>query len=47
MEIFNRDKATINNERDLMKALKDTELSRNLPGKVKVSAPNLNRIKKK
>lgn len=47
LEIFSRDKATTANERDLIKLLKDQDLSRNLPGKVKVSAPNLMRIKRK
>ncbi|XP_015761968.1 PREDICTED: nuclear export mediator factor NEMF-like, partial [Acropora digitifera] len=34
-------------EKDLMKTLKDNDLSRYIPGKVKVSAPNLQKIKKK
>ncbi|MEE6492343.1 hypothetical protein FKM82_016553 [Ascaphus truei] len=34
-------------EKDLLRSVKDTDLSRNLPGKVKVSAPNLQNVKKK
>ncbi|XP_029454231.1 nuclear export mediator factor NEMF isoform X2 [Rhinatrema bivittatum] len=34
-------------EKDLLRSVKDTDLSRNIPGKVKVSAPNLQVTKKK
>ncbi|XP_073465409.1 ribosome quality control complex subunit NEMF-like isoform X2 [Aquarana catesbeiana] len=34
-------------EKDLLRSVKDTDLSRNMPGKVKVSAPNLLNVKKK
>uniref|UniRef100_A0A8C7H867 Ribosome quality control complex subunit NEMF n=1 Tax=Oncorhynchus kisutch TaxID=8019 RepID=A0A8C7H867_ONCKI len=34
-------------EKDLFRSVKDTDLSRNIPGKVKVSAPNLMAAKKK
>ncbi|CAM9584233.1 unnamed protein product [Lampetra planeri] len=34
-------------EKDLFKSVKDTDLSRNVPGKVKVSAPNLQATKRK
>uniref|UniRef100_A0A8C8SHM0 Ribosome quality control complex subunit NEMF n=1 Tax=Pelusios castaneus TaxID=367368 RepID=A0A8C8SHM0_9SAUR len=34
-------------EKDLFRSVKDTDLSRNIPGKVKVSAPNLLNMKKK
>lgn len=34
-------------EKDLFRSVKDTDLSRNMPGKVKVSAPNLQAVKKK
>ena len=68
IEIFLRDKATNQNEKDLIKALKvnfhliitlseqiicvylplkDQDVARNLPGKVKVSAPNLMKIRAK
>lgn len=47
LEIFSRDKLTTQRERDLIKSLKDQDTTRNLPGKVKVSAPNLAKIKAK
>ncbi|KAK5857562.1 hypothetical protein PBY51_010800 [Eleginops maclovinus] len=34
-------------EKDLLRSVKDTDLSRNMPGKVKVSAPNLLAAKRK
>ncbi|XP_067847927.1 ribosome quality control complex subunit NEMF-like isoform X2 [Heptranchias perlo] len=34
-------------EKDLLRSVKDTDLSRNIPGKVKVSAPNLLAMKRK
>ncbi|XP_067310891.1 ribosome quality control complex subunit NEMF-like isoform X2 [Pseudorasbora parva] len=34
-------------EKDLFRSVKDTDLSRNMPGKVKVSAPNLQAAKRK
>ncbi|KAG7247020.1 hypothetical protein CRUP_011782, partial [Coryphaenoides rupestris] len=34
-------------EKDLFRSVKDTDLSRNMPGKVKVSAPNLLAAKRK
>ncbi|XP_068436345.1 ribosome quality control complex subunit NEMF [Clinocottus analis] len=40
-----RDSST--REKDLFRSVKDTDLSRNMPGKVKVSAPNLLAAKKK
>ncbi|ESN98868.1 hypothetical protein HELRODRAFT_66726 [Helobdella robusta] len=36
--MFMQDKATSKMEKDLLKSVKDTDLSRNMPGKVKVSA---------
>jgi hypothetical protein len=47
LEIFIRDKLTTQREKDLIKSLKDQDTTRNLPGKVKVSAPNLAKIKAK
>jgi hypothetical protein len=34
-------------EKDLLKSVKDQDLARNLPGKVKLSAPHLQRVKGK
>ncbi|XP_060736279.1 ribosome quality control complex subunit NEMF-like [Tachysurus vachellii] len=44
---FMHAKETIAREKDLFRSVKDTDLSRNMPGKVKVSAPNLLAAKKK
>nr|XP_023684122.1 nuclear export mediator factor NEMF isoform X1 [Paramormyrops kingsleyae] len=38
---FMRARETTTREKDLLRSVKDSELSRNMPGKVKVSAPNL------
>ncbi|XP_048830455.1 ribosome quality control complex subunit NEMF-like [Brienomyrus brachyistius] len=38
---FMRARETTAREKDLLRSVKDSELSRNMPGKVKVSAPNL------
>ncbi|CAF0704686.1 unnamed protein product [Brachionus calyciflorus] len=50
IEMFVRDKTTTQREKDLIKAnltTKEQDISRNLPGKVKLSAPNLMKMKKK
>uniref|UniRef100_A0AAR2KKB8 Ribosome quality control complex subunit NEMF n=1 Tax=Pygocentrus nattereri TaxID=42514 RepID=A0AAR2KKB8_PYGNA len=44
---FMRGKEASTREKDLFRSVKDTDLSRNMPGKVKVSAPNLLAAKKK
>ncbi|KAM4663533.1 ribosome quality control complex subunit NEMF [Discoglossus pictus] len=44
---FMHSKETSAREKDLLRSVKDTDLSRNMPGKVKVSAPNLLHMKKK
>ncbi|XP_030636380.1 ribosome quality control complex subunit NEMF [Chanos chanos] len=44
---FMRAKECSTREKDLFRSVKDTDLSRNMPGKVKVSAPNLLAVKKK
>ncbi|KAJ8341664.1 hypothetical protein SKAU_G00339550 [Synaphobranchus kaupii] len=44
---FMRSKESTTREKDLFRSVKDTDLSRNIPGKVKVSAPNLLAAKKK
>eukprot|EP00118_Oscarella_pearsei_P019202 m.202712 g.202712 ORF g.202712 m.202712 type:complete len:817 (+) comp39615_c0_seq24:917-3367(+) len=41
LHLFVTTKETQQREKDLLKSVKDTELSRNLPGKVKLSAPSL------
>lgn len=49
LEIFVRDNKTDTREKDLIRLnlAKETDNTRNLPGRVKISAPNLNKIKKK
>ncbi|KAF3701093.1 Nuclear export mediator factor Nemf Serologically defined colon cancer antigen 1 -like protein [Channa argus] len=44
---FMKAKEASTREKDLLRSVKDTDLSRNMPGKVKVSAPNLLAAKKK
>ncbi|KAH0620215.1 hypothetical protein JD844_020262 [Phrynosoma platyrhinos] len=44
---FMQSKEATPREKDLFRSVKDTDLSRNIPGKVKVSAPNLLSMKKK
>jgi len=47
LHIFQNAKETTDWEKDLFKCLKDVDISRNIPGKVKVSAPNFQKAKKK
>ena len=47
LNIFITDKTTLPRERDLLKSVKDQDLARNLPGKVKLSAPQLQKAKGK
>ncbi|KAI1237438.1 hypothetical protein IHE44_0013511 [Lamprotornis superbus] len=44
---FMQSKEASTREKDLFRSVKDTDLSRNIPGKVKVSAPHLQNMKKK
>lgn len=44
---FTHSKEATAREKDLFRSVKDTDLSRNIPGKVKVSAPNLLNIRRK
>ncbi|NWS65905.1 NEMF factor, partial [Crotophaga sulcirostris] len=44
---FMQSKEATAREKDLFRSVKDTDLSRNIPGKVKVSAPHLQNMKKK
>uniref|UniRef100_A0A8C6XG73 Ribosome quality control complex subunit NEMF n=1 Tax=Naja naja TaxID=35670 RepID=A0A8C6XG73_NAJNA len=44
---FMQSRESTTREKDLFRSVKDTDLSRNIPGKVKVSAPNLQHLKKK
>ncbi len=47
LAMFLADKSVQQSERGLLKAVKDQDLARNLPGKVKLSAPHLQKIKSK
>ncbi|XP_044747380.1 nuclear export mediator factor NEMF homolog [Coccinella septempunctata] len=44
--MFLKDRTTTQREKDLLKAVKDDQLARNFPGKVKLSAPKLQSLKK-
>ncbi|XP_050663996.1 ribosome quality control complex subunit NEMF homolog isoform X1 [Leptidea sinapis] len=46
VQVFLRDKAASNREKDLLKAVREENVARNFPGKVKLSAPQLHRHKK-
>ncbi|XP_034664427.1 nuclear export mediator factor NEMF homolog [Drosophila subobscura] len=46
LNIFAKEKTCNNRERDLLKSIKEESLARNIPGKVKVSAPQLQKMKK-
>lgn len=39
-------KEATGHEKDLLKAVKDQDLARNIPGSVKVSAPQLQKLRK-
>ena len=45
LNLFLHDRSTTSLEKDLLKAVKDVDLSRNIPGKVKLSAPHLHAAK--
>ena len=47
LAMFLAEKSITSREKDLLKSVKDQDLARNLPGKVKLSAPNLQRVKGK
>ncbi|VDI61273.1 Hypothetical predicted protein [Mytilus galloprovincialis] len=47
LNMFLHDRHIQQREKDLTKILKDADVSRNLPGKVKVSAPNIHKVKRK
>ncbi|XP_012542705.2 nuclear export mediator factor NEMF homolog [Monomorium pharaonis] len=44
--VFLRDKEISSREKDLLKAIKDETIARNIPGKVKISAPQIQKLKK-
>lgn len=46
VSLFLAMKPQVAREADLIRAIRDTDMSKNLPGKVKVSAPNMSKVKK-
>lgn len=46
VSLFLSQKPLVVRECDLLRAVRDSDLARNLPGKVKVSAPNMSKVKK-
>uniref|UniRef100_A0A2M4BBL0 Putative rna-binding protein n=1 Tax=Anopheles marajoara TaxID=58244 RepID=A0A2M4BBL0_9DIPT len=46
LQIFLKDKQCTAREKDLLKAVKDEVLARNIPGKVKLSAPQMQKVRK-
>ncbi|KAF5275268.1 hypothetical protein FQA39_LY06928 [Lamprigera yunnana] len=46
VNMFLNDRSSTQRERDLLKAVKEEQIARNLPGKVKLSAPKLQILKK-
>ncbi|CAG9863169.1 unnamed protein product [Phyllotreta striolata] len=44
--MFLKERAIIQREKDLLKAVRDEQVARNIPGKVKLSAPKLQNLKK-
>lgn len=45
LQLFLHDKSGTSREKDLLRSVKDQDISRNFPGKVKLSAPNLKKAK--
>lgn len=46
MAVFMKDKEITLREKDLLKAVKEETVARNIPGKVKISAPQIQKLKK-
>ena len=46
MTVFMKDKEITSREKDLLKAVKEETIARNIPGKVKISAPQIQKFKK-
>ncbi|XP_064599750.1 ribosome quality control complex subunit NEMF-like [Liolophura sinensis] len=46
MNMFMHEKGATAREKDVLRIMKDVDMSRNIPGKVKVSAPNLHKQRK-
>ncbi|XP_033356779.1 nuclear export mediator factor NEMF homolog isoform X1 [Bombus vosnesenskii] len=46
MTVFMKDKEITSREKDLLKAVREETIARNIPGKVKISAPQIQKLKK-
>lgn len=46
INMFLRERGTTAREKDLIRSVKDENLARNLPGTVKLSAPQLQKLRK-
>ncbi|XP_066993709.2 ribosome quality control complex subunit NEMF homolog [Anabrus simplex] len=46
LNMFLKDRSATQREKDLIRSVKDEDLARNIPGKVKVSAPQLQKLRK-
>lgn len=46
LAVFMKDKEITSREKDLLKAVKEETIARNIPGKVKISAPQIQKVKK-
>ncbi|XP_076164522.1 nuclear export mediator factor NEMF homolog Clbn [Ptiloglossa arizonensis] len=46
MTVFMKDREITSREKDLLKAVKEESVARNIPGKVKISAPQIQKLKK-
>nr|CAD7463622.1 unnamed protein product [Timema tahoe] len=46
LNMFLKDRNTSSREKDLIRSVKDENLARNLPGKVKLSAPQMQKLRK-
>nr|XP_033338960.1 nuclear export mediator factor NEMF homolog [Megalopta genalis] len=44
--VFSKDREITSREKDLLKAVKEETIARNIPGKVKISAPQIQKLKK-
>jgi len=45
LQVFLHEKSATTREKDLLKSVKDQDISRNLPGKIKIAASNLKKGK--
>lgn len=46
VNMFLKERTTTSREKDLIRSVKDESIARNLPGKVKLSAPQLQKLRK-